>query len=343
MRTLAGPLTKLTIFVVVTVLATGVLALTIENATFASSDTYRARFTDVTSLHTGDDVRIAGVKVGEVDSIKIADKDDAEISFTVDSNVRIPASVHATIRYRNLVGQRYVQLEQEPGDPNAVLHPGDVIPLSQTTPAVDLTKLFNGFRPLFQALSPGDVNKLSNEIVSVLQGEGPTINSLLATTASLTNKIANKDAVIGQVIDNLNSALTTLNAHAPQFTQLVDTTQQLISGLNKDRQPIGDAVDTIGDLANTVSGFINDTRQPLHDDIHQLGRLTTNLDKNQPDIEHFLQYLPKKSAKLSRAGSYGSWFNFYACDLKADVQIPGLMQQPQKLPLGHSGQARCTK
>lgn len=342
MRGLLAPLIKLTAFVLVTVLATGMLALTIANATFTKTSDYRARFSDATSLNAGDDVRIAGVKVGEVDSIEIVDKDSAEVGFTVDKDVRIPASVHAAIRYRNLVGQRYVALDQGTGAANETLKPGDVIPMDRTTPAVDLTKLFNGFSPLFQALNPQDVNKLSNEIVQVLQGEGSTVNGLLATTASLTTKIADKDAVIGQVINNLNSALTTLNAHTPQFTDLVDTVQQLISGLNEDRKPIGDAIDTLGGLASTVSGFVGDVRDPLKKDVKQLGRFTDNLNSHEPQVEHFLQYLPDKVSKISRAGSYGSWFQFYACQLDTEIKIPGLMKDPIKPTLIKSTQPRCS-
>lgn len=341
MRGLAAPLIKLVIFVLITVLATGVLALTIENATFTPSDTYRARFSDATSLNSGDDVRIAGVKVGQVQSVDIVDKNSAEVAFTVEEKVKIPASVHAALRYRNLVGQRYLDLKQAPGDANATLHPGDVIPMKHTTPAVDLTKLFNGFRPLFQALDPSEVNKLSGEVVQVLQGQGDTINQLLATTASLTSKIADKDAVIGKVIDNLNSALTTLNAHAPQFTDLVDTVQQLISGLSQDRKPIGEAIDTIGGLAHTVSGFVGQARKPVRNDIHQLGRFAGSVNKNQPKYEHFIQSLPKKVSTISRAGDYGSWFQFYACELNLDVKVPGLMKKPASVPIDNSNQSRC--
>ena len=80
---------------------------------------------------------------------------------------------------------------------------GQVIPVSRTAPAVDLTALFNGFKPLFQALTPADVNKFALEIIQTLQGEGGTVDSLLTQTASLTNTVADRDAVIGQVIDNL--------------------------------------------------------------------------------------------------------------------------------------------
>jgi phospholipid/cholesterol/gamma-HCH transport system substrate-binding protein len=337
---LAGPLTKLIIFVVITVAATGVLGFTIVNADFGSTDSYSARFTDVTSLNTGDDVRIAGVKVGQVNSISVVDRRQAEVIFQVQGDVKLPASVTAVIKYRNLVGQRYISLVQGPGDPNAVLPPGGSIPLSHTQPALDLTELFNGFKPLFQALSPNDVNQLSYEIIQVFQGEGGTIDSLLASTAQLTSTIADKDKVIGQVIDNLNTVLDTVNAHGSQLADLVTTTQQLVSGLAADRQPISDAIGSLGTLANTTAGLLDQGRAPLAADIAGLGTLSKNLNDSQDVVKHFIQFLPTKLAKIIPTASYGSWFNFFLCSASGTVGLPPLIP-PVTLPLLPITQPRC--
>ena len=204
MRSLAAPLIKLGVFAAITIVATTLLAVTISNVNFNGAPGYTARFTDVTALNEGDDNRIAGVRVGQVDEIRVVDRRLAEVEFSLEGDRTLPASVTATIKYRNLVGQRYVSLEHGVGDASA-LRPGDVIPLERTKPALDLTVLFNGFKPLFQALNPDDVNKLSNEIIQVLQGEGGTIDSLLRHTASLTSTLASRDQVIGEVITNLHA------------------------------------------------------------------------------------------------------------------------------------------
>jgi phospholipid/cholesterol/gamma-HCH transport system substrate-binding protein len=339
-RSIGGSLTKLVLFVVITVAATAVLGLTIANTDFGGSKDYSARFTDVTSLHTGDDIRIAGVKVGEVTSISIADRRQAEVRFTVDNGVRLPASVTATIKYRNLVGQRYVSLAQGAGPMDRYLPSGGSIPLNRTQPALDLTELFNGFKPLFQALSPDDVNQLSYEIIQVFQGEGGTIDSLLANTAQLTSTIANKDKVIGQVIDNLNTVLATVNAHSQQLSDLIVTTQQLVSGLAADRQPISDAIGSLGDLANTTAGLLDQGRAPLKRDIAGLGSLARNLNANQGTVQHFIQFLPTKLATIIPTASYGSWFNFFLCSAGGSIAVPPVIPQV-KLPLEPVTQPRC--
>ena len=339
MRGVAGPLTKLIIFMVITVLATSLLALTIANVDLRSASDYSARFSDVTSLNVGDDVRIAGVRVGSVGSIQVVDRRQAQVSFSLDGQRKLPASVTATIKYRNLVGQRYIALEPGAGDPNAVLAPGGTIPLDHTKPALDLTVLFNGFKPLFQALSPDDVNKLSYEIIQVLQGEGGTIDSLLVHTASLTSTIAGKDQVIGQVIDNLNSVLGTVNAHGDQLSTLISQLQQLVSGFAAERKPIGDSISALGDLTDSTAGLLQQGRAPLKDDIAQLGTLSKNLGDTDL-LNQFLQTLPGKVETITRTATYGSWFNFFLCSASGTVAVPPIIA-PVTLPVAPVTQARC--
>ncbi|GLZ39985.1 MCE family protein [Actinokineospora sp. NBRC 105648] len=343
MRSLVPPLIKLAVFMVVTIAATGVLAISIANTNLSATNSYAARFSDATLLLPGDDVRIAGVRVGQVEEVAVADRTQAQVTFSVDAGRKLPASVTAQIKFRNLVGQRYVALSQGPGyDPNAVLNPGDTIPMARTRPALDLTELFNGFKPLFQALSPDDVNKLSYEIIQVLQGEGGTVENLLTHTASLTTTLADKDKVIGEVIGNLNGVLTAVNSRGEELSQLVVQVQQLVSGLAEDRKPIGDAIDALGGLATTTSGLLEQAREPLKQDIAALGSLTNNLNDNEQVVEHFIQFLPQKTAALTHTVSYGSWFNFYLCEASGEISVPGLITTPINLPLLPASQARCS-
>ncbi|WP_033291165.1 MCE family protein [Amycolatopsis jejuensis] len=340
MRGLVAPLVKLLIFVVITVLFTTVLGISIANINTSSTNEYSARFTDATLVLPNDDVRIAGVRVGQVKDVKIVDKRQAQVDFEVDSGRKLPAGVTAQIKFRNLVGQRYVSLGEGTDHSGALLPAGGNIPLERTTPALDLTELFNGFKPLFIALNPDDVNKLSYEVIQVLQGEGGTVESLLSHTASLATTIANKDQVIGELIDNLNSVLDTVNQHTPQLNDLIVKLQQLVSGLAADRKPIGDAIEGLGNLANTTAGLLADARQPLKDDINALGKLTANLNQNEPLVEHFIQFMPKKVSALTRTADYGSWFNFYSCEVTGTVGLPGILP-PTDFTLAPANRERC--
>ncbi|WP_214369378.1 MCE family protein [Pseudonocardia sp. H11422] len=335
-----APLAKFLSLALVTALATTVLALTIANAQSGDRANYLARFTDATGLLVGDDVRIAGVVVGSVDSVEIVDRRLAEVSFSVDTAQRLPASVTASVLYKNLIGQRYLSLGQGVGATRATLSPGDTIPVERTRPPLNLTTLFNGFKPLFTGLDAEQINQLSTEIVQVLQGQGGTVQNLLASTSSLTNTIADRDQVIGQVIDNLNSVLETVNARDQQLSDLVQNLQALVSGLAEDREPIGDAIESIGELTTVTAGFVGEARPALRDDIDALGDLAGNLNEAEPTVDRVLQNLPGKLNTISRAGSYGSWFQFFMCRISGSVGISGLVG-PQEIPVFSSDDPRC--
>ncbi|MFF4230603.1 MCE family protein [Streptomyces sp. NPDC001820] len=339
----AAPLIKFSVFAVVTVLVTAMLAVTIVNLSFTPQETYRAVFSDVTSLEEGDDIRVAGVRVGEVEDIRIKggriqDRTLAEVTFTVDHNRPLFSSTGAVIRYRNLVGQRYIALTEGAGD-GTPLAPGARIPLARTQPALDLNALLNGFKPLFAALSPDDMNQLATEIIKTLQGEGGTVKSLLAHTASLTTTLADRDKLVGSVIDNLNEVLTTLDKRGARFSALLKQLQRLISGLSADRKPIGESLTNIGRLTEATSGLIEDARPPLRDDIAELTDLTGTLNRNEKTVEGVLKRLPNKLNKLTGTASYGSWFNFYLCDFDGRIVLPKTRQV--LTPELHVARARC--
>ena len=324
---IAAPLVKLIIFAVVTILLTGLLASTIGSVGFGDKLSYRAHFTDVTGLLPGDDIRIAGVKVGEVDEVRVVGRTTAEVAFSVDEEVRLATSTRAKVRYRNLVGQRYVALTEGAGG-TAALGEDGVIPLAQTEPALDLTTLFNGFRPLFSALNPKDINAFAYEIIQVLQGEAGTVQSLLTRVSSLTNALADRDAVIGRVVDNLNSVLGTVNARDAQLSELIVQLQRLVSGLSDDRKAIGDSLASISDVAEATDGLVREGRPALKADIAALRTVTATLDASEGIVEGVIRRLPSKLRTITRTASYGSWFNFYLCQLDGTVNLPVVGKQP---------------
>jgi virulence factor Mce-like protein len=325
LRGLAGPLTKLTVFAVVTIMAAYVLVTTITNAGYGEQVTYKAQFTDVAGLVEGDEVRIAGVRVGQVVGIGLGTETErpvAEVELEVSRDVPLPAAVEATIRYRNLVGQRYIALTEGDGSGGETIDEGGVIPLSQTTNALDLTILFGGFQPLLQALSPADMNRVSYEIIQVFQGEGGTMESLLAHVGSLTNSLADRDEVIGSVIENLTTVMGTLAARDQQLSDLIVSLQEFVTGLASDREAIFDSLTTIDQLAVSTSDFLAEARAPLAADIQALGDLSGNLADTGDLVERFLQTAPVKLDLTTRTAINSSWFNFFMCRAGGTVTLP---------------------
>jgi phospholipid/cholesterol/gamma-HCH transport system substrate-binding protein len=320
-----GAAIKLTAFAVVTILATFVLAVVISNRTFGATTTYTAKFSDATDLLTGNDVRLAGVRVGTVKSIKVVDGSDAEVSFTVDKSIPMTTSTDVDVRYLNLVGQRYLSLVERPDNNASRQPPKQTIPMSRTAPALDLTALFNGFRPLFQALTPKDVNAFALELIKTLQGEGGTIDTLLTQTASLTNTIADHDAVIGQVVNNLLSVLSTVQQRDAGLSDTVVQLQRLVGGLAHDRGTIAASLSNINNLATSGTQLISQIRPYLPKDLLNLAKVTHNLNTTKDSdgkntLASYLQRAPAKINRITRTATYGGYFNFWLCQL----QITGL-------------------
>ena len=332
-------LVKLLVFVLVTTLATGVLVAVIGNISFSGKKTYKAEFADATGVVKGDDVRIAGVKIGSVQDVEIKDRSRALVTFEVEDSTPMTEATNATIKYRNLVGQRYISLTQDPGaTSDDDLGEGNTIPVSKTSPALDLTVLFNGFKPLFQALSPSDINQLSYEIVQVFQGEGGTLESLLANTASVTSTLAERDEVISSLIDNLNVVLDNLGDRDDQLSDLILTFKTFVGGLKDDRNAILDSLDQISALSVQTADLVQGIRSPFVEDIKQLRKLTKNINDNKAELDRALQVLPIKLQKVGRTAIYGSFFNFYLCNVQGKVSFPGGLTVPVNY---NTGAARC--
>ncbi|MGH3333537.1 MAG: MCE family protein [Nocardioidaceae bacterium] len=328
---------KLMIFIVVTTVATSLLVVTIGNVSFSAKKEYKAVFSDATGVVKGDDIRIAGVKVGSVQDVEVFERTRALVTFDVEEQTQLTGGTLAAIRYRNLVGQRYIALTQGAGGPS-LLREGATIPVERTSPALDLTVLFNGFKPLFEALSPEDINKLSYEIITVFQGEGGTLESLLAHTASVTSTLASRDQIIGELINNLNQVMETIGNRDDELSDLLIQLRRFVSGLSQDREAILGSLDSISDLAVQTSGLVTGIRKPLAKDISELRTVAGTLDRNKAELDRAIQVLPIKLNKIGRTAIYGSWFNFYLCNFKGQVKLPA----GQTIPVDYNtGSARC--
>lgn len=330
-------LVRLSIFMVITAMATALLVATIGNLSFESTREYKAVFSDATGVVEGDDVRLAGVKIGTVKAVEVVSRTRAQVTFTVREETPLTEATEIRVKFRNLVGQRYLALSQDLGS-TAELKEDATIPLDRTHPALDLTTLFNGFKPLFAALSPRDINKLSYEIVQVFQGEGGTVEGLLADTASLTSTLADRDEVIGDLISNLNTVLEHVADRDDELSRLIKSFRTLVGGLAKDRDALLGPLDEISALSVETAGLVQGLRPELVADLRELRRLSSTLDRNKGEVDRALQVLPIKLEKMGRTATYGSFFNFYLCEFHGRVVLPG----GQVLPIDHNtGAKRC--
>ena len=316
---------KVAAFAAVTLALLGLLGTLIGNVSFMPERTFQADFTDATGVVPGDEVRLSGVEVGRVTATRLVDAGGrvvARVSFSVERGVPVYRAAGLVLRYENIVGQRYLQIMEAPSS-GAQMPTGGTFPSSHTTPALNLTVLFNGFQPLFRALQPAQVNRLSYLIIQALQGDGPTYQVLMRATARLTNSLADRDAVIGRVVTNLGSVLSTVDHRDRQLTSLIVSFRRLMSGLAADRGAISTSLPGLADLLSASTGLVRGVRGPLPQDLRGLDEVAGALDRDRGTLDTSLGRMPRRMRALARTGAYGSNFNFYLCGISMNVRLLG--------------------
>ena len=322
---ITGTVVRLAAVVSVQLLFTAIIVVVFGQVRFDRTNSYSAEFSNASGLRPGQFVRASGVEVGKVKKIELVDGDKRiRVDFAVDRSVQLYQSTTAQIRYQDLIGNRYLEISRGTGE-NAerVLPAGGFIPLSRTQPALDLDALLGGFKPLFRALDPQKVNSIASSIITVFQGEGGTINDILDQTAQLTDRLAESDQAIGEVIHNLNTVLDTTVRHRDQFDATIDKFEVLITGLKDRATPLADGTAHISNAAGTVADLLGEDRALLHKALNYLEVIQQPLGEQHVELNDFLHRLPTAFNMIGRtAGSYGDFVNFYACDIT--LKINGL-------------------
>ena len=314
-------LIKVSVFAVVMVLVATGLVLVFGKFRFSSGQSYHATFAEASRLKAGQDVRIAGVPVGSVKGVSLNPDNTVDVAFDVDKRYQIYSSTRAAVRYENLVGDRYLEILAGPGDLKK-LAPGSTISQENTQPALDLDALLGGLRPVLKGLDGQKINEVSNAVIELLQGQGGALSTLLTTTSSFTRDLAARDQLIGDVIDNLNTVLGTIDDKGAQFDASVDQLQQLVSGLAEGRDPIAGAIPPLASASTELTNMLEKGRRPLQGVIENVRPFAQRLDERKGDINKVIEPLAENYLRLNALGAYGSFFNIYYCSIRMKINGP---------------------
>lgn len=335
---LRGVVWRLAIFMALAVVAATATAVIFGQFRFGGGKSYSAEFTNVTGLRKGQMVRIAGVEVGKVQDIVVKPDSTVRVTFAADPSVVLTEGTRAQIRYDDLIGGRYLALEEGVGDAR-ILNPGQTIPVSRTAPALDLDSVTGGFRPLFRALDPDQVNALSGQLMSVLQGQGGTISSFLNQAAAVTNTLADRDLLIGEVIDNLNVVMGSFGGQSDQLDKAVTSLAELTHGLADRRVEVTNAVAYTNAAAGSIADLLSQGREPFQKVVGETDRTAEILMEDRDDIDALLNVLPDKYRAINRQALNGGYFSFYFCDVV--LKLNGKGGQPVYTKVVGQSTGRC--
>jgi phospholipid/cholesterol/gamma-HCH transport system substrate-binding protein len=331
-------LIKVSIFTAVMLLVSAGLVVVFGEFRFAASHTYHANFLTASRLKGGQDVRIAGIPVGTVKSVELAPDNTVDVTFDVNQRFQLYTSTRAAVRYENLVGDRYLEITSGPGELRK-LPAGGTIGRQNTQPALDLDALLGGLRPVMKGLDGNKINEISNAVIELLQGQGGALTRVLANTSSFTRTLADRDQLIGDVINNLNTVLATVDAKSAQFDATVDRLQQLITGLAQGRDEIAGAVGPLASVETDLTETLRRSRRPIQGVIENARPLATVLDKRKQELNDVIDPLEENYLRLNALGAYGSFFNIFYCTVA--MKLNGPAGSDIILPMG--GQNDTTK
>lgn len=340
MSGLAGTATKFGAFVLTMALLTAGLFAIFSEYRSGSTHRYTALFEDSSSLRTGDSVRVSGVRVGTVTDVALQPDNTVLVSFDADDNIRLAETTTIAVRYLNLVGDRYLELLDEPGA-SRIRPPGSHFGLDHTEPALNLDLLLGGLKPVIRGLNPDDVNTLTHSLIQVLQGQGGDLESLFARTSSFTNALADNGHTVEELIENLNTTLGVVAQDGEKFSRAVGDLERLVTGLSEDRHPIGEAITALDNGTAALTDLLTEARPPLSGTVDQLTRLAPLLssETDLARLDLLMQKTPQNYRKLVRLGAYGSWLNLYICGVS--VRVSDLQGRTAHFPWVIQNTGRC--
>lgn len=242
MRSVTKSVVWLTIFTAVAVVCTLIVLTALRSPVTGALSRYTATFSDVSGLYVGDDVRISGVQVGKVQTIRL-DGRVAKVDFSAQADHPLFTNTVAAVRYQTLIGQRYVELVQ-PAKPDNRLPDGGFIPIGQTVPSFDVAKLFNGFQPIFQTLDPAQFNLLGENLLRLIQGDESGIGPFLHDLDEISKLAVDRQLVITTMIRNLSAISQDLGGKSGQLFSLITQLNEVLSQFGSKAEEFRAALDT---------------------------------------------------------------------------------------------------
>ena len=318
-----GPLIGLSIFMVISTALTWLVYATLRRDVQGPTTSYTAMFTGVYGLRDGDDVRMAGVRVGRVDKVELDGK-LARVKFIVQNDQRLYGNTVASVVYQNIIGQRYLGLSLGGVGNTDVLPAGSVIPVERTDPSFDVSTLLNGFEPLFTLLNPKQADDLTKGVLQSLQGDRASIALLVDQSATLTATLSGRDQVLGDLITSLSKVTDNIAAQNDQLDHVLNQARRAVTDLDNRRPALQSSVGSLAQVTRRLGAISDEINPALNELITRQPGFTKHMAGIEPQLAFTGANLPLLLKGLSLVFGEGSYGNAYVCDLNLMGFWPGL-------------------
>lgn len=300
------PGVKFALFAAVCAVAAVWLFVVIANVASLGSERYAVRLPDTSGLGVDDPVRVAGVRVGRVRAAEI-ERGAARVEFDLERDVPITSAWAAQVRWRDLLGQRYLQLEpREGGEP---LEPGEALPAERALPVSDIGRLVEDLTPVLRAVRPDQANELLDALGAALHDRAERNQRALERLASLTRALADRDETLAGILDD-GAALA--RALAAQDAAVRDAARDL----GRIGETLGDrgdellaAIDDLADGQGELARLMTTNEARLRAAVRDLAEIADSFGENRDDFRAAVATGPEGLAGYMLISRWGQWFN----------------------------------
>ncbi|MDF5755905.1 MCE family protein [Spongiactinospora sp. TRM90649] len=297
-----GPLAGFALFLTVTAGLIAVIGGQIAHVPMGGHYTVRAAFDDVSGLRAGDQVKIAGVPVGQVEDIAVV-SGRAEVTMAVGEDVRLPADSAAAIRWRDTIGRRVVYLL--PGRSGDHLRDGSRI--GSTTSAVDIGELIGDLGPLTRGLDPEQINRLLTAAAEALDGNQANIPALVGHLDDLTGTVASRRELIRGMLKDYASVAGVIAGRDRQIAGLIDDLVVLTGAFADNRELVDDALVELSATVGVTGRVVGGNARELGAVVDRLAGLTGGVRREIGRIERVVAALPpplRRSYEVTGRGRF---------------------------------------
>jgi phospholipid/cholesterol/gamma-HCH transport system substrate-binding protein len=302
---------KFGLFVLVCLSLTVYLAFTIGNISIRDPlarnyYTLNATFDDVTGLLPNDNVKIAGVVVGKVKNISVVDG-RAKVSFTVKKSIALGDDTTAAVRWRNLIGQRFLYLYPGRNTVTKLVNGKDI---KSTESVVDLGELFNRLGPIVSSLDSKQINDFLDTVTQALDGNQDKLGKAIDDLGVLMKGLGQRDASIGRLVDNLNTVTGVITNRDQQIRVMLDNLVLISSTFSANTQILDTALTEFGDFGTNLHAILANNATQIDRIISNLDLITTDVvGPKLAELDSALKGIDQASRVIFDSSRLGEWLN----------------------------------
>lgn len=281
--------------------------------------TYYADFAEAGGLKSGDPVRIAGVRVGKVDSVSL-DGNHVKVAMRIKTDSPFGSQTRAAIKIGTLLGAMYVDIEPAGG---GQLSKGAEIPVSHTQSPYDVVQAFTGLARTAGRIKTGQLAKSLTTLADLTRTTPKSFRQALAGVSALSDNVAAKDQKINALLKNLNSVTGTLDKRDQDVVTLMKDASTLFGALVKRRQSVHNLLVATSRLSTQLSDLIDKSRADLKPALTHLRSVVDILDRNQDNLDSTLSEMAPFYRLFSNVLGDGPWFDTYIQNLPPLPAVTG--------------------